>query len=183
MRYSQIRKMDISNGVGVGVSLFVQGCHFHCKGCFNKETWDFSGGKEWTDDVEEKFFELIDRPYVKRVSFLGGEPLASENVQKVMHLMLQIKEKYPEKKIWLYTGFKWESIISYEHVEGDTPVKKAWRHCCLVLADVVVDGQFQLEHQDILHKEIIWAGSTNQRIIDSKKSVKEGRVVAFEGYE
>ena len=83
MRYAQIRSMDISNGEGIGVSLFVQGCHFHCKNCFNSETWDFAGGKAWTDSTEEKFLQLINRPYIKRVSILGGEPLADENVETI----------------------------------------------------------------------------------------------------
>ena len=87
MRYSQIREMDISNGEGIGVSLFVQGCHFHCKGCFNQETWDFNGGKQWTKETKNKFVELAGKPYVKRISILGGEPLADENITEVYFLL------------------------------------------------------------------------------------------------
>ena len=104
MRYAQITPFEVCNGKGAGVSLFVQGCHFHCDGCFNKETWDFCGGKEWTEEVENKFFELIDRSYIKRVTILGGEPLAGENVETVFELIKKIKEKFPTKDIWLYTG-------------------------------------------------------------------------------
>ena len=141
MRYAQVRSMDISNGEGIGVSLFVQGCPFnpHCKNCFNTETWDFNGGKEWTPDVKEKFLELIDRPYIKRVSILGGEPLADENLDGVLDLVTEINKRYnfqkvgsanpckmgiseaenpdeirilsSHKNIWLYTGYK--LIIDY----------------------------------------------------------------------
>ena len=94
MRYAQIRSMDISNGEGIGVSLFVQGCHFHCINCFNSETWDFTGGKPWTDSTEEKFLQLIDRPYIKRISILGGEPLADENVETIYTLINKISAGY-----------------------------------------------------------------------------------------
>lgn len=165
MRYSLIREMDVSNGWGVGISLFVQGCHFHCKGCFNQDTWDFNGGKEWTPEIEKKFFELANKEYIKRISFLGGEPLAKENVETVLWLIETLKSNYPDKKIWLYTGHTWEQIMnSQEKVD-------LIRQSVLNLVDVVVDGQFQLSNQDINNKTILWAGSTNQRVIDAKKSI------------
>ena len=165
MRYSLIREMDVSNGWGVGISLFVQGCHFHCKGCFNQDTWDFNGGKEWTPEIEKKFIELANKEYIKRISFLGGEPLAKENVETVLWLIETLKSNYPDKKIWLYTGHTWEQIMnSQEKVD-------LIRQSVLNLVDVVVDGQFQLSNQDINNKTTMWAGSTNQRVIDAKKSI------------
>lgn len=148
MRYAQIRSMDISNGEGVGVSLFVQGCDKHCFNCFNSETWDFNGGKEWTEETKNKFMELIDRPYIRRISILGGEPLAEQNLDDILSLIKEIREKYPisqnpnsenigksrvledenskeirislpEKTIWLYTGFRWNYIMNYQPVETD----------------------------------------------------------------
>jgi anaerobic ribonucleoside-triphosphate reductase activating protein len=150
MRYASIRSLDISNGENVGVSLFVQGCDRkpHCKNCFNPETWDFNGGKEWTEETKNKFLELIDRPYIKRVSILGGEPLSEQNLDGVLDLIQTIREKYPisqnpnsenigksrvledenskeirislpEKTIWLYTGFRWNYIMNYQPVETD----------------------------------------------------------------
>ena len=97
MRYAQIRSMDVSNGEGVGVSLFVQGCTFHCKNCFNSETWDFNGGKEWTEETKEKLIGLIARPYIKRVSILGGEPLAKQNLDDVLKLIKEIRISFPKK--------------------------------------------------------------------------------------
>lgn len=117
MRYAQIRSMDISNGEGVGVSLFVQGCPFHCKNCFNSETWDFNGGKEWTEKTKNKFMELIDRPYIKRVSFLGGECLAEQNLDEVLKLIQEIRISFPEKTIWLYTGFEWDQIMDIKVIQ------------------------------------------------------------------
>lgn len=105
MRYSQIRKMDISNGEGVGVSLFVQGCPIHCTNCFNKETWDFSGGNEWSATVREKFVTLAGRNHINRVSFLGGEPMAEQNYAEVYSVIEEIHEKYPSKRIWVYSGY------------------------------------------------------------------------------
>lgn len=170
MRYSLIREMDVSNGEGIGVSLFVQGCHFHCQGCFNQETWDFDGGKEWTEEVEKQFLELIEKPFIKRVSFLGGEPLAEENVETVLHLIKKIKTNLPDKKIWLFSGYTWESILTIRNG------KSLERILALSLSDVFVDGQFQLSNQDINHKKVKWAGSTNQRVIDVKETLNSGGI-------
>ena len=104
MRYASIRDIDITNGEGIGVALFVQGCPYHCLNCFNPETWDFCGGKEWTVETEERLFQLINRPYIKRVSILGGEPLAEQHRIDVLHLICRIKERFPDKEIWLWTG-------------------------------------------------------------------------------
>lgn len=155
MRYAQIRSMDISNGEGIGVSLFVQGCHFHCKNCFNSETWDFTGGKPWTDSTEEKFLQLIDRPYIKRISILGGEPLADENVETIYALINKIKTMYPTKKVWLYTGYRWTELEGLKLFTAG-------------LCDVVVDGPYIDELRD---PGLLWKGSSNQRVI--KKVIAE----------
>lgn len=170
--------MDVSNGEGVGISLFVQGCHFHCRGCFNSETWDFNGGKEWTDEIEEKFFELAKKPYIKRISILGGEPLADENVCKISQIIWKLKTKYPDKKIWLYTGYEYESIISQFYSTEYNHISTA-RLCSICGADIVVDGKFQIENQDLYNEKIIWAGSTNQRIINSHASIKDHKIVLY----
>ena len=142
MRYAKIDECEVSNGEGIGVSLFVQGCYFHCNNCFNKDTWNFNGGKEWTPEVKEKFLELIDKPYIKRISILGGEPLASENLDGLLDLVSEIHIRYnkpqdmvldnnknhnilnendnkinvllPEKTIWLYTGYTVVTIMPYK---------------------------------------------------------------------
>lgn len=184
MRYAQIRSMDISNGEGVGVSLFVQGCPFHCKNCFNSETWDFNGGKEWTEKTKNKFMELIDRPYIKRVSFLGGECLADQNLDEVLKLVKQIRISFPEKTIWLYTGFCWNDIMcSFAGLQADCVVldKKdieAWekRRKIIFNVDVLVDGEYIDEQKDLSLK---FKGSKNQRVIDVKQSLAQNKVVLY----
>lgn len=171
MRYSQIREMDISNGNGIGASLFVQGCHFHCKGCFNSETWDFNGGKEWSDEIENSFIKLLNRPYIKRVSFLGGEPLADENVETVLRIIKKVKSLYPNKSIWIFTGYTWEDITNGSNTE---------RIASIYLADFVADGKFQIENHDINNKKVLWVGSTNQRVIDVVKTIRLNKIVTIE---
>lgn len=170
MRYAKIREMDISNGEGIGVSLFVQGCHFHCKGCFNSETWDFNGGKEWNKDIKNKFLELGKKSYIKRFSILGGEPLCDENVAEVKKLIDELNLIYPEKRIWLYTGYNCDEIIS----EGLRSRQGTPKLRLEVIRNVymVVDGKFQIENQDLYNEKIIFAGSTNQRLLGSK-TIKE----------
>ena len=192
MRYASIRSLDISNGEGVGVSLFVQGCPFHCKNCFNSETWDFNGGKEWTEKTKNKFMELIDRPYIKRVSFLGGECLADQNLDVVLDLIKEIRISFPEKTIWLYTGYKLE-LLSEEIYNGTKQIctishfypipnktefaeNQAKRREIIELCNIVVDGEYIDEQKDLTLK---WRGSKNQRVIDVKQSLAQNKVVLY----
>lgn len=156
MRYAQMREMDISNGNGVGVSLFVQGCPIRCEGCFNQSAWDFDGGYEWTEDAKKTFFSLIDKPYVTRVSILGGEPLADRHVKEVMNLIREIKLTFPDKSIWLYTGYTLSCNVI-----------KASLSCC----DVIVDGAYEQDKRDLT---LPFRGSSNQRVIDVKRSMETG---------
>lgn len=184
MRYAQIRSMDISNGEGVGVSLFVQGCPFHCFNCFNSETWDFNGGKEWTEEIKDKFMKIIDRPYIKRVSFLGGECLAEQNLDVVLDLIKEISISYPEKTIWLYTGFEWDQIMDIKVIQPIFSCKDLENKIQNVLkrqeiikqCDVLVDGEYIDEQKDITLK---WRGSKNQRVIDVKQSLAQNKVVLY----
>lgn len=157
MRYASIRTMDVSDGEGVGCSLFVQGCHFHCKNCFNQSTWDFNGGKEWTKDTKEKFLELVNRPYITRVSILGGEPLADENIEDVSDLISQIPLN---KKVWLYTGYVYENMDSDRKLVSNS-------------VDVLVDGQYVDELKDM---NLPFRGSSNQRLIDIKKTLDSFKI-------
>ena len=158
MRYNLIRKMDISNGPGVRVSIFMQGCSFHCKNCFNQETWDFEGGQEFTEDTINKVLELSDKKEVKGLSILGGEPMHPTNIEGTTKLAKAFKEKYPEKNIWAWSGFKYEDI-------KDNDVFN--------YIDVFVDGQYKDELHDPTLK---WRGSSNQRVIDIKESKKQNKV-------
>ena len=177
MRYSSMRNLDISNGEGVGVSLFVQGCPFHCFGCFNSDTWDFNGGKEWTEKTKDKFIKLINRPYIKRISFLGGECLAEQNLDEILSLIKQIRISFPDKTIWLYTGYSYSEIFrgqsSCLSQEGLNNFK---RREIIKLCDVVVDGEYIDEQKDLTLK---WRGSKNQHVIDVKKSLAQNKMVLY----
>ena len=156
IRYAQIRSLDLSNGEGVGVALFVQGCHFHCENCFNPETWDFDGGKEWTEEVKNKFLELANKSYIKRISILGGEPLAKENLDDVLDLVNEFRLSSPQKSIWLYTGYKVISVDSEygsiifdrdnEDIIKQFTYKSVINHNKRIniasMCDVIVDGRY-----------------------------------------
>ncbi len=160
MRYSKIRKMDIADGPGVRVSIFMQGCSFNCKNCFNPETHDFAGGKEFTEETINRVLELCDKDYIKGLSILGGEPMHPKNIQGTTELAKCFKEKFPEKNLWVWSGFTFDK---------DLKDKEALKYI-----DVLVDGQYV----DELHNpKLEWRGSSNQRVIDVQKSLKANKVV------
>lgn len=165
MRYACIRKMDIANGPGVRVSIFMQGCAFHCKNCFNEETWDFLGGKEFTDKTIDRVLELCSKDYIKGLSILGGEPLHPKNIEGTTLLAKKFKEKFKDKDLWVWTGFLFDENLQGREV--------------LNYIDTLVDGQYKDElHDPTLH----FRGSSNQRVIDVQKSLKENKVVLREEY-
>lgn len=162
MKYNRIRKTDISNGPGIRVSIFMQGCAFHCKGCFNQETWDFSQGNEFTKETIENIINLANMPHIRGLSILGGEPLHPKNIDGTTQLAKIFKEKYPDKTIWLWTGFTFDKDINQEEI--------------LNYIDVLIDGQFKEE----LHNPLLkWRGSSNQRVIDVKQSLKNKKVILY----
>ena len=178
MRFASMRALDISNGENVGVSLFVQGCPFHCYNCFNPETWDFNGGKEWTEETRKQFLTLIDRPYIKRVSFLGGECLAEQNLDDVLSLIKEIRLSFPEKTIWLYTGYDISEIVKQEQYEKTSGIPSIWskRWKIIKLCNVVVDGEYIDEKRDVTLK---WRGSSNQRCIDVRQSLIQNKIILY----
>ena len=185
IRYAQIRSLDLSNGEGVGVALFVQGCHFHCLNCFNQETWDFNGGKEWTEEAKEKFLKLVDRPYIKRISILGGEPLAEENLNDVLDLVNEIRLSCLGKSIWLYTGYTYEGIFDQQFPVANIPYSNrlddmytfSKRKKIISQCKILVDGQYIETQRDIT---LPYRGSSNQRLIDVKQSLQKGEIVLWQ---
>ncbi|MBQ9519890.1 MAG: anaerobic ribonucleoside-triphosphate reductase activating protein [Acholeplasmatales bacterium] len=161
MRYNQIRSMDIADGPGVRVSLFFQGCHFHCKNCFNSDTWDFNKGLEFDDKVIDNILELCKPEYISGLSILGGEPLHPVNISGTIALAKRFKSVYPNKTIWVWTGYKYEDIFNKE---------------VLSYIDVLVDGQYIDELHD---PKLKYKGSSNQRVIDIKSTLKENKIVLF----
>lgn len=177
MRIANIRSMDISNGLGMGVSLFIQGCHFHCKNCFNPETWDFNGGKKYTEETKETILKLLQPEYITRFSALGGEPLEECNWLDLADLLVDIKIQYPNIKIWLYTGFTYEWLQVLANTEKISGYDKNLLYIILKNVDVLVDGQFQEDKKDLTYP---FAGSTNQRVIDMNETRKQGKVVLLD---
>lgn len=160
MRYNKIRKMDISDGPGVRVSIFMQGCTFKCKNCFNPETHDFKGGTEFTDDTIDKVLSLAKPDHIKGLSVLGGEPMHPVNIDGTMKLVKAFKEKYPNKSVWVWSGFLYDDIIERN--------KEIFNYI-----DVLVDGQYD----DSLHDPTLkWRGSSNQRVIDVQKTLKNKKI-------
>lgn len=184
MRFASMRNLDISNGEGVGVSLFVQGCDRHCFNCFNSETWDFNGGKEWTEETKNKFIKLIDRPYVNRISVLGGEPLAEQNLDEILSLIKEIRISFPEKTIWLYTGYELNQIMNIKVTQPffscqdlESKIQNVLKRQEIIkMCDVVVDGEYIDEQKDLSLK---FRGSKNQRVIDVKQSLTQNKVVLY----
>lgn len=179
IRYAQIRELDISNGEGVGASLFVQGCPFHCYNCFNSETWEFDGGKEWGEKTKNEFLDLINRPQIKRVSILGGEPLTTNNLDGVLDLINEIITSFQNKTIWLYTGYTWEEIMN-PIVTADINIKRddilQKRKDIVKQCNILVDGRYVDNLRDITLK---WRGSSNQRVIDVQKSLQYDEPVLY----
>lgn len=161
MKYLNILDCDIVDGNGIRVTLFVNGCPHHCKGCHNPESWDAFNGKEFTKETIDKLICLIDRDYVDGITITGGDPLMLGNRYEITKLCKLLKEKFPNKSIWLYTGYEFEEIEALE---------------VLQYIDVLVDGPFKLDLRDI---SLAFKGSSNQRVIDVQKTLKNGNIVLY----
>ncbi len=171
MNYAEIKKTDIANGTGVRVSLFVSGCTHHCKGCFNAETWDFHFGKEFTEQTEEELMQALKPGFITGLTVLGGEPFEPDNQRRLVPFLKKVRAAYPEKTIWCYTGYLLDEEL----------LKESRARCevtdeMLSLLDVLVDGEFVLEKKDI---SLRFRGSSNQRIIDVPKTLKEGEITVL----
>ena len=173
MNYALIRKNDIANGPGVRVSFFVSGCRHHCKGCFNPETWNFSYGKPFTDETITEILNALRYDHIEGLSLLGGEPFEPENQEALLRLTSLVRERYPQKTIWCYSGFTFESQLLAGKI-GNAEI-------CLSLLkniDVLVDGTFR---EELKNPALIFRGSSNQNIIDVPKSLAAGKMILLEG--
>ncbi len=173
MYYSEIKECDVANGPGVRVTLFVSGCTHHCKGCFNEMTWDFQYGREFEKEDAENIIKLLEPPYIAGLTLLGGEPLEYRNQQGLLPLLRMVKETYQGKTIWCYTGYLYDRDILDDFCGKWEETKEL-----LSYLDVIVDGEFVEAKKDI---SLRFRGSSNQRIIDVKKSRETGGIVLWEG--
>lgn len=177
-----IRTDDMLNGDGLRVIIFLSGCEHHCHGCHNPETWDVNSGKEFTEAALEEILRELDKEYISGITFSGGDPLYDENVIPVYELISKIKSVYPQKTIWLYTGYKWEDV-KFELAHTIMPVLSTEiiveqiRARIVEQCDVLVDGKFV---QSLFDVNCPWVGSTNQRVIDVRKTLDCNEIVLHE---
>lgn len=169
MNYGTIKKYDIANGEGVRVSLFVSGCTHHCENCFNEEAWDFGYGKPFTADTEQEIMDALSADYINGLTLLGGEPFEPENQKVLLPFLRRVRERFPEKDIWCYTGYSLERELL-----ADSRARCEYTDEMLSFIDVLVDGRFVEELKDI---SLPFRGSSNQRIIDLKATLESGCAV------
>lgn len=175
MNYATVKTHDIANGPGVRVSLFVSGCNHGCRGCFNKEAWDFSYGEPFTKEVEDKIIEALSKSYIKGFSLLGGEPFDPENQKGIYEFLERVKKAYPEKTVWCYSGYNFETELLAGKI-GDWQITKRMLNCI----DVLVDGEFV---EELKNPNLRFKGSANQRIIRVKESIEKDELVLWESDE
>ncbi len=172
MNYAEIKKCDVANGPGVRVSLFVSGCTHHCKECFNPETWDFNYGMPFTASTEEEIIKYMEPEYIKGLTLLGGEPLEHCNQQGLLPLLRKIKQIYPEKDIWCFTGYDFEKDVTGRMLGEWEETKEM-----LSYIDIMVDGEFMTDKKDL---NLVFKGSSNQRTIKVQESMACGETVYWE---
>lgn len=172
MNYCNVKNCDIANGVGVRVSLFVSGCRNRCKNCFQPETWDFNYGKPFDEQTEEKLMKMLAPSYINGLTVLGGEPMEPENQRALLPFLKKVKAAYPQKTIWLYTGFTLEELRS-----PDCRAHTEYTEEILKLLDVLVDGRFVEEKKNV---SLRFRGSENQRLIDVAATLAAGSVTLWD---
>lgn len=198
MYYGNIKYNDIANGIGVRTSLFVSGCRHHCKGCFQPQTWEFDYGELFTTKEEEQIAASLREDYVAGLTVLGGEPMEAENQEALYPFLKRIRQEFPDKSIWIYTGYLWEELTAEApHAEGSVQTEASpaegnpqkvflehrrycrckWTLPILRVIDILVDGEFHEAEKDL---SIRFRGSRNQRLIDVQESLKSGEVVLSE---
>lgn len=168
MNYSALRKADIANGIGFRCTLWCCGCRRKCPGCFNPEAQDPNFGEPFTDEVKEKIFKELSEPTCDGLSLMGGEPLSicSDNRKQTIQLCKEVKERFPNKTVWMWTGYLFEEIAS------DPSMKEILNY-----VDIIVDGEFRIEERDL---SCAFKGSRNQRIIDVKKTMERKSIVEYQ---
>lgn len=180
MNYHKIEKTSIANGEGIRVVLWVSGCSLHCRGCQNPQSWSFNSGKPFDAMAKKELFEALDKDYIQGITFSGGHPLEDANVKEIYELMVEVKERFPEKDIWLYTGYTWDYIFHRaitDNFDFERDQIIDYQKKIVSMCNVVVDGKYIEELRNLTLK---WRGSSNQRVIDVQKSLTKGEVMLWE---
>ena len=178
INYHNITYPDMNNGSGLRVVLWVSGCSHGCKKCQNSQTWDVDSGVPFDNNAKKELFRELSKDYISGITFSGGDPLHNKNLHDILSLITKIRQLYPEKTIWLYTGYEWEQIMKYEY--GSTYIDNfnvdALRQCIVTQCDVLVEGKYIDELKDL---SLQWCGSSNQRVIDVQQSLKKDEIVLW----
>ena len=180
MNYHKIEKTSVANGPGVRVVLWVSGCSLHCKGCHNPQTWDFNSGQFFDEAAKQELFDALSKPYIQGITFSGGHPLEPQNSKEVLSLIKEIKDKFPAKDIWLYTGYTFEEICerycnqAFYNLYKNAKEPNVWSNIQYV--DVLVDGPYIESQRDIT---LPFRGSKNQRLIDVKETLKQNKIIQY----
>ena len=174
MHYADIKKYDVANGPGIRISLFVSGCTHHCKGCFNETAWDFQYGNVFTKTEEDEIIEYLKNDFVSGITVLGGEPFEYVNQEGILPLLKRVREEFPNKSIWVFSGYLFDKDITDKMLKDYDVTKELLNYI-----DVIVDGKFELEKKNLRLK---FRGSSNQRIVDVKESMKHKKVVLIEEF-
>jgi anaerobic ribonucleoside-triphosphate reductase activating protein len=182
MNYHNITTDDMNNGEGLRVVLWLSGCNHHCKGCQNTQTWDENSGIKFDISAKNEIFEELSKDYISGITFSGGDPLHENNLEKVLMLVNQIRLLFPTKTIWLYTGYTWENIMYSRMPHPPKYTAKEFlqwnqRNEIVSSIDVLVDGRYEEDKRDVL---LHWRGSSNQRVIDVKESLKQDKIVLYD---
>ena len=172
MNYAGIKEYDIANGPGIRFSLFVSGCTHHCKGCFNPETWSFDYGQPFTDETEQELLQSLSPGYIAGLTLLGGEPMEPVNQRRLLPLLQRVRQQYPQKNVWCYTGYTLETDLLQESRARCEVTDELLR-----LIDVLVDGEFITERKSL---RLRFRGSDNQRLIDLQPTLQTGRIAWWE---
>lgn len=172
MYYAEIKEYDIANGPGIRLAFFVSGCTHHCKGCFNEMTWDFHYGKPYTQETEDHLIGLLSDPAYQGMTLLGGEPMEPANQKALLPLVRRFKKEYPEKTLWVFTGYLFDRDLLGRMWDSVPETKEILRN-----VDVLVDGEYIEAEKDIT---LLYKGSANQRTIDVPRSLKEGKIVQWD---
>lgn len=173
MNYATIKPLDVANGEGIRVSLFVSGCTHHCPECFNSEAWDFNYGEPYTDEIEEKVLTLLGKPMIQGLSLLGGEPFEPCNQRVLVGLLRKARERYPEKTVWCYSGYLYD-----KELKAPSRARCEVTDEMLSMIDVLVDGRFEKDKKNL---NLRFRGSTNQRVLDLKECERTGTIVPWKG--
>jgi anaerobic ribonucleoside-triphosphate reductase activating protein len=186
MNYHTITYPDQNNGDGLRVVLWLSGCSHHCYNCQNPQTWNPNSGIPFDESAKQEIFNELSKDYISGITFSGGDPLHENNLDEVLKLVKQIRNSFPEKTIWLYTGFRWEELIMYDSYNNFIPLESNLRkdiyelyikrHQIIELCNIVVDGEYIDEQKDLSLK---WRGSNNQRVIDVQQSLSKNKVVLY----